>query len=175
MINYTELSRNSSQFLALTGYTVEEFQALLPYFQVQFEKYVETSTLDGKPRGKRQYADYQNSPLPTSADKLLFILIYLKQGETQVLHAILFDMHQPDANVWIHCLHPILNRTLADLGELPERDAAAFKPSAEDDAFYFHDGTERPIPRPTDAEQQKKVLQRQEKMSYRQKYLGDWG
>jgi len=31
--------------------------------------------LNGKPRGKRRYTDYKNSPLPTIEDKLLFILI----------------------------------------------------------------------------------------------------
>jgi hypothetical protein len=155
MTSYNELSQNPSQFLSLTGYTVEEFQALLPHFQVQFEKYVQVSTLDRKQRVKRQYSDYKNSPLPTISDKLLFILIYLKQGATQELHATLFDMHQPDANVWIHLLHPLLNQTLAGLGELPEREAATFEPQAEDIEIYFHDGTERPIPRPKDNTKQK--------------------
>ena len=153
-INYDKLSQNSTKFLALTGYTVEEFQALLPNFQVQFDKYVSAKTLDGKNR-TRQYSEYKNAPLPTIADKLLFILIYLKQGETQELHATLFGMHQSDANVWIHCLHPILNEALADLGELPERDAKTFSLGIQDVGVYFHDGTERPIPRPKNAEKQK--------------------
>jgi len=155
MTSYNELSRNPIKFLALTGSTIEEFQALLPDFQVQFEKYVQASTLDRKQRVKRQYADYKNSPLPTLADKLLFILVYLKQGITQEMHATLFGMHQPDANVWIHLLHPILNQTLADLGELPKRDAKTFAPQAEDLEIYLHDGTERPIPRPKDNTKQK--------------------
>lgn len=32
MINYSELSKNARNFLAMTGDTVEEFQALLPHF-----------------------------------------------------------------------------------------------------------------------------------------------
>ena len=56
MISYNELSKHSRRFLAMTGYTVEEFQALLPHFQVRFEKHVETHTLDGKSRAKRQYS-----------------------------------------------------------------------------------------------------------------------
>jgi hypothetical protein len=64
-------------------------------------------------------------------------------------------MHQPDANVWIHLLHPILNRTLAGLGELPTRDARTFQPAADALKIYFHDGTERPVPRPTDPAAQK--------------------
>jgi hypothetical protein len=156
MLSYNKLSQNPRKFLAMTGYTVEEFQALLPHFQVQFEKYVETQTLDGKQRTKRRYSTYKNSPLPTMEDKLLFILIYLKQGMTQEVHATLFGMHQPDTNVWIHLLLPILNQALASLGELPVREADAFNPEGEQELYFFHDGTERPIPRPKDKDAQKK-------------------
>jgi DDE superfamily endonuclease/Helix-turn-helix of DDE superfamily endonuclease len=153
--SYDELSKHPSQFLALTGYMVEEFQALLPFFRVQFEAHVEKYTLDGKPRVKRRYSEYRNCPLRALADKLLFILIYVKLGTIQQMHATLFGMHQPDANVWIHLLHPILNRTLAVLGELPARDAHTFQPEADALKIYFHDGTERPVPRPTDPATQK--------------------
>ncbi len=156
MVSYNKLSQNRRKFLAMTGYTVEEFQALLPHFQVQFENCVETQTLKGKPRTKRHYSTYKNSPLPTIEDKLLFILIYLKQGTTQEMHATLFGMHQPDANVWIHLLHRILNQTLAALGELPVREAEDFNPEEDQERCFFHDGTERPIPRPRDKEAQKK-------------------
>ena len=156
MISYNELSQNRRKFLAMTGYTVEEFQALSPHFEVQFEKSVETQTLKRKPRIKRRYSTYKNSPLPTIEDKLLFILIYLKQGATQEMHATLFGMHQPDANAWIHLLHPILNQTLAALGELPVREAEDFNPEGDQARYFFHDGTERPISRPRDKEAQKK-------------------
>ena len=63
----------------MTGYTVEEFEALLPTFQAEFEAYVSEYCLDGTKRKKRKYVEYKNSPLPTIADKLLFILVYLKQ------------------------------------------------------------------------------------------------
>lgn len=155
MVSYDKLSKHPRKFLALTGYTLKEFHALLSHFRVQFEEYVETHTLDGQPRTQRRYSTYKNSPLPTIEDKLLFILIYLKQGATQEMHAALFGMHQPDANVWIHLLHPILNRTLAALGELPVREAEAFSPEEEDELYFFHDGTERPIPRPKDKDAQK--------------------
>jgi hypothetical protein len=111
--------------------------------------------LDGQPRGQRKYSDYKNSPLPTIEDKLLFILHYLKSNNLQMVQGALFGMSQPKANVWIHCLQPILNQTLAELGELPARqmDQVAFTEGQE--TIYFHDGTERPIPRPAQAEQQR--------------------
>jgi len=40
MISYQELSKDSGKFLSMTGYTVEEFQALLPHFQLEFEQYI---------------------------------------------------------------------------------------------------------------------------------------
>lgn len=155
MVSYKELSQHADKFLALTGYTVEEFQALLPHFRDQFEEYVETHTLDRQARVERRYSDYRDSPLPTIEDKLLFILIYLKQGTTQEMHATLFEMYQPDANGWIHLLHPLLNQALAALGELPVRDAEKLELEEDDPKVYFHDGTERSIPRPKDNERQK--------------------
>ena len=155
MTTYKKLSKYPHKFLAMTGYTNEEFLALLPHFQPRFEEYVETHTLKRKRRAKRRYTVYKNASLPTIEDKLLFTLIYLKQGTTQEMHATLFSMHQSDANVWIHLLHPILNQALGDLGELPVRETEAFHPEEEEELYFFHDGTERPISRPKDKKAQK--------------------
>ena len=155
MITYSELSEERQRFLALTGYSVEEFEALLPYFEGAFEAYVQTYTLDGKERRKRRYSTYQNSPLPTLEDKLVFILVYLKQASTQEVHGLLFGMSQSKTNVWIHRLHPLLNQALADAGEVPVREAEALDLSDEEHQLFFHDGTERPIQRPKDPEIQK--------------------
>jgi len=37
----------------------------------------------------------------------------------QEAQATLFGMYQPDANKWVHLLHPLLNQALAVLGKLP--------------------------------------------------------
>lgn len=166
MIRYKQLAKNARKFLAMTGYTVAEFAALSPHFRASFENYVAVYRLDGQKRGNRSYSEYKNSPLPTIEDKLLFILIYVKQGGLQEAHATLFGMYQPDANKWIHLLHSLLNQTLANLGELPARDAealpvllAAQEREAEGESdqqpLFFHDGTERPITRPQDKTAQK--------------------
>jgi hypothetical protein len=154
MLTYNEVSQDSRKFLALTGYTVKEFQALLPYFHAQFAQFVATTRLDGKPRTQRQYTDYQNSPLPTIADKQFFILAYLKQGTIQTTHGALFGMHQSDANRWIHLLHPLLNQALAALDELPARDAQEWNVKVPQPGTYFHDGVERAMVRPSDPEEQ---------------------
>ena len=155
MISYSELSQKPRRFLALTGYTVEEFQALLQDFETGFGSYVQTHTLNGEERTKRKYSTYKNSPLPTIEDKLLFISIYLKQAATQELHGTLFGMSQPKANVWIHLLLPLVKCALAIAGELPVRDIAQLDLSEEKQTLFFHDGTERPINRPKDKEDQK--------------------
>lgn len=138
----------------MTGYTEEEFQALLPYFASRFTAYVADYTLEGKKRTRRGYVAYKNSPLPTIEDKLLFILIYLKTNNLQSVQAELFERHQPEANVWVHILAPILNQALADSGHLPARSMEELEFDQES-ILFFHDGTERPIPRPTDDDLQK--------------------
>jgi hypothetical protein len=60
------------------------------------------------------------------ADKLLFILTYLKQNPIQEVQGQLFGMSQSNANKWIHLLHGVLNHALADQELLPARTAAEF-------------------------------------------------
>jgi hypothetical protein len=59
------------------------------------------------------------------ADKLLFILTSVKQPPIQERQGQLLGMSQSNANKWIHLLHTVLNRTLAQQELLPARTAAA--------------------------------------------------
>ena len=155
MSKYKEYAEKPTEFLSLTGYTRQEFDALLPHFGRCYYERMKNYRLDGKPRGKRRYSDYKNSPLPTIEDKLFFILNYLKTNNLQTVQGVLFGISQPKANVWIHCLHPALNQALAELGELPVRHMEEMTFAQDEETIYFHDGTERPIPRPCDPEQQR--------------------
>ena len=83
-------------------------------------------TIDGQPRTSRRYSSYNTCPLPTLADKLLFILTYLKQNPIQEVQGQLFGMSQSNANTWVHLLHHVLNQALADQELLPARTAAEF-------------------------------------------------
>lgn len=154
MSRYKEYAEKPVQFLALTGYTRTEFDNLLPSFSEQFYERMKTYNLDGSRRGKRKYSEYKNSPLPTMADKLFFILNYLKTNNLQEVQGALFGISQPKANQWIHSLLPVLNQALAKLGHLPARNMEEIELSPQD-SLYFHDGTERPIQRPSDYEEQK--------------------
>ena len=155
MSKYKEYAEKPTEFLALTGYTRQEFDALLPHFGKSYTEWMKNYRFDGQARGKRKYSPYQNSPLPTLEDKLLFILHYLKTNNLQTVQGAMFAMSQPKANRWIHCLHPILNQALAELGELPARQMEQMTFDETEAALYFHDGTERPIQRPSDPDQQR--------------------
>ena len=126
MPSYEEVTQRAGSLRALTGLTEAEFQALLPHFEQALVTSMQDRTIDGHPRTSRRYSTYDTCPLPMLADKLLFILTYLKQNPIQEVQGQLFGMSQSNANKWIHVLHPVLNRALADQELLPARTAAAF-------------------------------------------------
>jgi len=126
MPSYEEVTQRAGSLRSMTGLTETEFQALLPYFEQAFMTYMQERTLDGQPRTSRRYSTYGTCPLPTIADKLLFILTYVKQNPIQEVQGQLFGMSQSNTNQWIHVLHPVLNQALADQELLPARTAAEF-------------------------------------------------
>jgi hypothetical protein len=123
MPSYEEVTQRAGSLRAMTGLTAAEFQALLPVFEHALERYMATNTIDGHPRTSRRYRAYVNCPLPTTADKLLFILSYLQHNPIQELQGQLFGMSQSNANKWLHLLHTVLNQALADQDLLPARTA----------------------------------------------------
>jgi hypothetical protein len=126
MPSYEEVTQRAGSLRSMTGLTEAEFTALLPHFEHALVAYLQDRTIDGQPRTSRRYSTYETCPLPTMADKLLFILTYLKQNPIQEVQGQLFGMSQSNANKWIHLLHPVLNRALADQELLPARTAAEF-------------------------------------------------
>jgi hypothetical protein len=120
-MRYAEVSRKELKFLDFTSLTVEEFQLLLPVFEEEFRERMKKFRLDGKPRIGREYQTYSNCPLPTPEDRLLFILVYLKTNNLQVVQGELFGMPQNKANQWIHSLLPVLLSTMRSLGDAPAR------------------------------------------------------
>ena len=100
-LRYKELKGKGYEVLDLTSLTEEECESLGIEFEKQYQEYVREWCLDGKPRKNRRYSTYENSPLPTPEDRLLFILIYLKNNPLQVMQGRLFDLPQCKANQWI--------------------------------------------------------------------------
>jgi hypothetical protein len=123
-LRFSALQARPTEVLDLTSLTLDEFQQLLPSFEVAFQAHMAMWRLDGKPRTSRRYTTYSNCPLPTPDDRLLFILVYLKTYSLQVVQGRLFGMGQSKANQWIHTLLPVLLAAVRALGDAPARSIA---------------------------------------------------
>src|ERR1044072_4244440 len=124
-LRFTDVQSRPTEFLDLTSLTLEEFHALVSSFEATSQAHMAAWRLDGKPRTARRFTVYQNCPLPTPEDRLLFILVYLKTYTLQVVHGRLFGMVQGKANQWIHVLLPVLLAALRTLGDAPARSLTA--------------------------------------------------
>ena len=123
-LRFADLQTRPTEVLDLTSLTVDEFQQLVPPFEAAFQAHMADWRLDGKPRTARRYTTYQNCPLPTPEDRLLFILVYLKTYPLQVVQGRLFGMGQSKAHQWIHVLLVVLRAALRALGDAPTRSLA---------------------------------------------------
>ena len=179
-LRFADLQTRPTEVLDLTSLTLDEFQRLVPPFEAAFQAHMAEWRLDGQPRTARRYTTYQNCPLPTPEDRLLFILVYLKTYPLQVVQGRLFGMGQSKAHQWIHVLLVVLQATLRALGDAPSRSLAELAKRlgvAEAEAAalvvppegcrrrsaartgarlppFGHDGTERRIARPQDPTEQ---------------------
>jgi hypothetical protein len=120
-LRFTDIQSRPTEVLDLTSLTVDEFQRLVLPFEAAFQTHMAQWRLDGRPRTARRYTTYQNCPLPTPEDRLLFILVYLKTYPLQVVQGRLFGMGQSKAHQWIHVLLMVLQATLHTLGDAPTR------------------------------------------------------
>ena len=124
-VRFPDLQSRPTEFLDFTSLTLDEFQQLVPPFEAAFHAHMAAWCLDGKPRTARRFTVYENCPLRTPEDRLLFILVYLKTYSLQVVQGRLFGMGQSKANQWIHALLPVLLAALRTLGDAPARSLTA--------------------------------------------------
>ena len=124
-VRFADMQSRPVEFLDFTSLTLDEFQQLVPPFEAAFQAHMAAWCLDGKPRTARRFSVYQNCPLPTPEDRLMFILAYVKTYSLQVVQGRLFGMGQSKANQWIHVLLPVLLAALRSLGDAPARSLAA--------------------------------------------------
>ena len=149
-VQFTDVQDRPTEFLDLTSLTRDEFQQLIPPFEAAFQAHMAMWRLDGKPRTARRFSVYNNCPLPTPEDRLLFILAYVKTYSLQVVQGRLFGMGQSKANQWIHVLLPVLLAALRALGDAPARSltvlAQRLGVSEADAATMVVPLAEEPIP-----------------------------
>src|SRR4029434_10967347 len=124
-VRFADVQSRPTEFLDFTSLTLDESQQLVPPFEAAFQAHMAAWRLDGKPRTARRFAVYQNCPLPSPEDRLLFILAYVKTYSLQVVQGRLFGMGQSKANQWIHVLLPCLLAALRALGDAPARSLTA--------------------------------------------------
>jgi len=156
MITYDTVKNNLLLFLSLTGFNIEEFEKLLPFFKKSWENYIIENRIKGKER-KRKYGGGRTPKLDKIENKLLFILFYMKLYPLQAVIGFLFGMSQAQANEWIHILSEVLKTALADLGQLPERNPQNLENILREEGAdeVIIDATERRCQRPKDNEKQK--------------------
>ena len=153
-MQYDKIKNRPVQFQSITSLCVEDFNFLLPYFKAEWDEYNFYFTLKGKPRQRISYTRV-DSVVPKIADKLMFLLIYLKTNPLQEHHAASFGITQPQANTLIHLLSGLLKKSLNRLGELPERNEYKIKYIVASISEVLLDGVERPIQRPQASDLQK--------------------
>ena len=78
-------------------------------------------------------------------------------------------MNQPQANVWVHLLKRILQEALQISKSLPCRDFESLQKLLREGQDVFIDGSERPVPRPSDNDLQKEYYSGK-KNAYCEKY-----
>lgn len=156
MLCYDKLKNKPNVLLAFTSLTRPEFEELLVAFEPAWNQYILKEFIADRER-QRQYGGGRKPVLQTAADRLLFILFYLKTNPLQEVLAFFFGMSQAQANQWIYRLTTVLKMALDNLACLPEREAAQLdKVLAQYDTLEFaQDGTERRRQRPKDNQQQR--------------------
>jgi hypothetical protein len=165
------MAKKPCTLLSMTGLNFERFDALLPWFETAHDDYFSKFDVNGKRRRNlRKYVIYSNSPLPTVAERLAFILSYQKSNAVQEFHADLFAMTQKQCNGFIDSLTDVLENALKSARLMPamtsqELEKVLAELPAETAQDLFHDGTEREIPRPQDPDEQ------QEKYSGKKKNI----
>lgn len=152
---YQRARKNPKQFLAVTGLTISEFDYLLEHFDYQWNKLYKKKTRKGKVRLNK----YKSSrgALPSTADKLFFLLFYYKNNLLQYTLALCFNLNQSQINKEIMSSEKILLSTLKKLDFLPVRDTKELYQLIlkQKEKCLLLDGVERTVTRSIDYQTQK--------------------
>nr|MBS0020693.1 transposase [Gammaproteobacteria bacterium] len=135
----------------MIGVSIEEFEALRPRFE-------EALALAGQDERHQCSGAGRKARLATNAEKLFFILFYLKCYRPFDVLGFLFEVHAAQACRSVKAWLPALERALEGRQVLPLRqlaDEVEFEATFPRCQAVFVDGTERPIRRAKDYETQK--------------------
>ena len=153
MLNLERALNQDRLLRALSGLNRKAFDALLPSCAQAYE----ASRLAAKPQRQRAMGGGRKARLVSLEAKLFYILFYFKCDPRFDLAGILFDLDRSQTHEWMHGLQPVLEAALGEKMVLPERklrSMEAFLETVRGVERVMIDGTERPIQRPQDPEQQ---------------------
>lgn len=150
-MNYENIRTRTKQFESLTSLKIEEFDKLLGVFSGKWRNYYRIYTIEGK-RRKLPYlnAEKDTKSLPSVAEKLFFILVYLKNYSLQEMLSASFGFSQSQGSKWQKCLLPLLQSSLKHLDMAPARQGENVEVILNDfgETQCLQDVSERKINRP---------------------------
>jgi hypothetical protein len=171
MLNLERILNQDRLIRAMTGLNLRAFETLLPSFADAYHQ----SLLNGNQERKRAPGGGRKPVLQKMEAKLFYILFYCKCYPTFDLASVLFNFDRSPAHEWVHRLLPILETALGQKMVLPERKLDSIEQFLDrfpDVQEVIFDGTERPVQRPKDAEQQKEHYSGKKKRHTRKHITG---
>src|SRR5437773_7074778 len=165
-MNISAALRTDRLCASLTGLKVLEFEALVDDFSWNYSEY----EVKRKPDRFRKLGGGRTPVLKTSAEKLFYILMYLKTYPTFDCMSFFVGFHRSKACDWVNVLLPVLEQTLGRKLVLPERKISSpsefvkLFPGIKD---VFGDATERKINRPKSVKAQRKSYSGKKKITGR--------
>jgi hypothetical protein len=128
MLRDRELPAHTTEVWALTSLTVEAWTALVPPCEAAVVDDMATWTLQGRRRQARRETTDQHGPLPTAEDRLVCLVVYLKQHPMPLRHGRVVGLRQSQATPWMHVVLPVFWNALRALGEAPSRRVETWCP-----------------------------------------------
>ena len=147
---FSRLQKNDRLFRSLTGLTIDKFNSLVGKFSEEYQTF-QKNRLKKSPFGRPPI-------LENPAEKLFYILFYMKVYPTFDLAGFLFGVDRSSACRWSHQFMSVLENTLEKKMLLPKRKITSMKellrliPVLK---TILIDVVERPIRRPVNNETQK--------------------
>jgi len=169
MLQLSRITQDARTLKALIGMSRGEFEDLL----VTFTRLLDRHALR-QPR-KRAIGGGFKGVLDSPSKKLFFVLFYLKVYPTFDVLGFLFDLERGRSHRWVHRLQGLLETALGKKMVLPERKIESMEQFLERFPAVqavIVDGTERPVPRPKDAQKQKDCYSGKKKRHTRQHITG---
>jgi len=159
MKNLLDQVKNERQLKSLIGLSQKEFDTLLEVFLVCLEEIKQEQYRKNRKHRKRRPGGGRKGALGTAANKLFFILCYLKNYPTFDVLAFIFGISLSKAQENVKKLIPVLKRAEEKLDVLPKRsfkEAAELAQIVENNEDIMIDVTEREHFRPKDNKKQRK-------------------